>query len=227
MPLRGIVTDIEGTTTSLVFVKDVLFPYARRALPGFIEAHGDDTEVRALLEEARALAGLEATARDAEITRILCTWIDEDRKIAPLKSLQGLIWARGYAEGAFFGHVYDDAVIALRSWHQEGLRLFVFSSGSVEAQQQLFRYSTHGDLTPLFSGYFDTRTGAKREASAYRSIAAVATLDPRSLLFLSDTVEELDAAASAGFRTVLVDRADKSRRTAAHPRVVQLTEIRL
>ncbi|MHB1528265.1 MAG: acireductone synthase [Acidiferrobacteraceae bacterium] len=227
MALRGIVTDIEGTTTSLVFVKDVLFPYARRALPGFIDAHGSDAGVRALLEETRAQAGLEATASDAEIARLLCTWIDEDRKTAPLKSLQGLVWARGYAEGAFFGHVYDDAVIALRSWHQAGLRLSVFSSGSVEAQQQLFRHSAHGDLTPLFSAYFDTRTGAKREAPAYRAIAAALALDPRMLLFLSDTVAELDAAASAGFRTILVDRADQSLGASAHPRVVQLTEIRL
>ncbi|MHB1951707.1 MAG: acireductone synthase [Acidiferrobacteraceae bacterium] len=224
MSAAGIVTDIEGTTTSIGFVSDVLFPYARRRMPGFIAERADDPEVRVLLEETRALAGLGADAPDARLVAVLCEWIDQDRKVAPLKSLQGLIWAEGYARAEFAGHLYDDAVSALTQWHRDGIALFVFSSGSVAAQQLLFRHSVAGDLTPLFRGYFDTRTGAKRDASAYRAIATAVSMRPAQLLFLSDIVEELDAAAAAGFRTVLVDRAGRFAAT-RHPRVARLSEI--
>lgn len=226
MPVRGILTDIEGTTTSIAFVADVLFPYARRAMPEFVGGHAHEASVRTLLEETRVLAGLDENATDAALAAVLCDWIDEDRKVAPLKSLQGLIWADGYAAGAFVGHVYPDAVAALRQWHQDGLALYVFSSGSVAAQQLLFRHSGAGDLTPLFSGYFDTRTGAKRDPAAYRAIAQAVSMKTDALLFLSDVVEELDAASEAGLRTVLVDRAERFKEGAGHPRVGHLTQVR-
>ncbi len=228
MPARGIVTDIEGTTTSIAFVADVLFPYARRAMPEFVAAHARDAHVRALLEETRALAGLDKNASDAALAAVLCDWIDQDRKVAPLKSLQGLIWADGYAGHAFVGHVYEDAVAALRRWHRDGLALYVFSSGSVAAQQLLFRHSGAGDLTPLFSGYFDTRTGGKRDPAAYRAIAKAVSIKTDALLFLSDIVEELDAASEAGLRTVLVDRAERFKIGAGrHALVTHLTEVQL
>ncbi|MHB1587302.1 MAG: acireductone synthase [Acidiferrobacteraceae bacterium] len=226
MPVRGILTDIEGTTTSIAFVADVLFPYARRAMPQFVAGHAHEPRVRALLEETRDLAGLDENATDAALAAVLCDWIDQDRKVAPLKSLQGLIWADGYAGRAFVGHVYPDAVAALRQWHRDGLALYVFSSGSVAAQQLLFRHSDAGDLTPLFSGYFDTRTGAKRDPAAYRAIAQAISMKTDALLFLSDLVEELDAASEAGLRTVLVDRAERFKEGADHPRVGHLTEVR-
>jgi enolase-phosphatase E1 len=133
-------------------------------------------------------------------------WIDEDRKATPLKTLQGSIWALGYAEGAFKGHVYPDAAEALRRWRTAGLRLFVYSSGSVEAQKLIFRHSDQGDLEPVFSGWFDTTTGPKREVQSYRRITEVIGQPAAAILFLSDVQAELDAASAAGMATQLVDR---------------------
>ena len=204
--IAGILTDIEGTTSSLSFVRDVLFPYARTALPGFVAQHGTEPAIRALLEEARASGQLAADAADAALVRLLQDWIDQDLKLSALKGLQGHIWQQGYESGAFAGHVYEDAARALRRWHHEGLRLQVFSSGSVAAQRLLFRHSCCGNLESLFSGFFDTRTGTKRSPEAYRAIVAASGLEPRQWLYLSDVAEELTAAKTAGLQTVLVDR---------------------
>jgi len=133
-------------------------------------------------------------------------WIDQDRKITPLKTLQGMIWDAGFREGAFRGHVYPDAATALRRWHAAGLKLYVFSSGSVAAQKLIFGFSEAGDLTPLFSGYFDTTTGPKREAIAYTRIAEAARMTPGDMLFLSDVAAETDAAKAAGMQALLIDR---------------------
>lgn len=196
-PLRAILTDIEGTTSSIAFVAQTLFPYARAALPAYVAAHA--RELAPLLDEVRA-----AEPGDPAVT--LQRWIDEDRKATALKTIQGRIWAEGYAEGAFKGHVYPDAAKALRAWRAAGYRLHVYSSGSVEAQQLIFRHSDQGDLEPLFSGWFDTTTGPKREAASYARIAQAIGETPDAILFLSDVQAELDAAATAGLRTVLVDR---------------------
>lgn len=202
--IRTVVTDIEGTTSSLSFVKNVLFPYARRHLADFIAARRSDPEVERLLNDARREAG--DVRDDQALLQHLYEWIDNDRKITPLKSLQGLIWREGYARGDFRGHVYEDAARNLRRWHGQGLRLYVYSSGSVQAQQLLFRYSEDGDLTPLFSGYFDTAIGHKRDIESYRRIAADIGEEARVIAFLSDIKEELDAAAAAGFYTVWLVR---------------------
>jgi enolase-phosphatase E1 len=207
---RAILTDIEGTTTSIAFVKEVLFPFARAHLPGYIAAHAGDPAVRRCLEDARAAAqdpSLTDDDDDAVIARLL-RWIDEDRKITPLKTLQGLVWAAGYASGELQAHVYDDAVAALRAWHAAGIPIHIFSSGSIAAQRLLFGHTTHGDLTPLLSGYFDTTTGPKLEAASYRAIARAIGLPPEDILFLSDHPGELDAAASAGMRTICLDRGE-------------------
>lgn len=194
--IKSIVTDIEGTTSALSFVTDTLFPFARRHLRDFIAAQGDEPQVQAQLKAVREAAGT-----DADVASVLERWMDEDRKAPPLKALQGMIWQQGYEDGELRGHVYDDAVKKLRDWHERGVALYVYSSGSVQAQKLLFKYSGHGDLTPLFSGYFDTRTGAKREPASYRRIAEE-TGDARTeILFLSDVAEELDAAQRAGFAT--------------------------
>ncbi|MFP5505408.1 MAG: acireductone synthase [Gammaproteobacteria bacterium] len=202
--IQAIVTDIEGTTSSLSFVKDVLFPYAREHLAAFVAAHGDESAVRALLDAANREAG--GGLDDAGIVAQLERWIDADRKITPLKALQGLIWEAGYRNGDFKGHIYPDAAAALRAWHARGIRLYVYSSGSVYAQKLLFGHSEAGDLTPLFSGYYDTRIGAKREAESYRAIVADIGLPAGEILFLSDIVEELDAAQAAGMRTLQLVR---------------------
>lgn len=203
--MRAVITDIEGTTSSIAFVHDVLFPYARARLPAFVRAGADRPEIAVILDETRALAG--APDLDTEgVIRILIGWIDQDRKATPLKELQGMLWAEGYAAGDYRGHVYPDAAAALRRWHARGVALYVFSSGSVAAQRLLFGHSDAGDLTSVFSGYFDTRIGAKREPASYAAIARHVGRPGPDLVFLSDIVEELDAAAGAGLETVLVCR---------------------
>jgi enolase-phosphatase E1 len=203
--IRAIVTDIEGTTSSISFVRDVLFPYARQRLPAFIETHGDTPEVLHWLHEAAKEAGLVEASRQ-EVIELLLQWIDEDRKSTALKALQGMIWKDGYEAGDYRSHMYPDVAARLREWHARGLPLYVYSSGSVPAQKLLFGYSEAGDLTPLFSGYFDTETGHKREADSYRRIAEAINIPPAQILFLSDIVEELDAAASAGLTTAWLIR---------------------
>ena len=203
---QAIVTDIEGTTSSISFVKDVLFPYARRALPGFIREHGGELEVRHWLDVAAADAG--GVCQDEMIAEVLQGWIDEDRKHPALKALQGMIWQAGYAGGEYSAHVYDDAVQGLRRWKAAGHPLYVYSSGSVPAQKLLFGHSTAGDLAPLFSGWFDTAIGGKREAESYRRLVAELGQPASEIVFLSDVVEELDAAREAGLDTVLLDRRE-------------------
>ncbi|MFM8444955.1 MAG: acireductone synthase [Methylococcus sp.] len=222
---RAILTDIEGTTSSLSFVKDVLFPYARERMEAFVTGHAGEPAVARELEDVNRLAGRQLTP--VEAARQLVEWIDQDRKVTPLKALQGMIWEAGYREGAFFGHVYSDAVRKLREWHEAGLALYIFSSGSVHAQRLLFGHTEGGDLTPLFSGYYDTRIGAKQEADAYRAIAADIGLPAESILFLSDTLGELDAARSAGFKTTWLVRGDDPATSGSHPLARDFDEISL
>ena len=203
---RAILTDIEGTTSSISFVKDVLFPYARRALPGFVKAHGDEPAVRKWLDAVAAENG--GVCRDEMIVEVLQGWIDQDRKHTALKALQGMIWANGYGNADFTAHVYPDAVPALRAWHADDLSLHVYSSGSVPAQRLFFGHSDAGDHTGLFSSWFDTEVGGKRVAESCRRIAAASGHPAGEILFLSDVVEELDAAREAGLDTVLVDRIE-------------------
>ncbi|MBR0668405.1 acireductone synthase [Roseomonas hellenica] len=200
--LAAVVTDIEGTTTPIAFVKDTLFPFAETALDGFLDTHGQDPQVLAIIEAVRA----EAPGEDPR--KALRRWMAEDAKVTPLKSLQGLIWAAGYADGRLKGALYPDVAPALRAWAGAGLRLCVYSSGSVAAQKLLFGHSSAGDLTPLFHGYFDTRIGAKRERASYTAIAAGLNLPPAEILFLSDIAQELDAAAEAGLATCQMLRPD-------------------
>ena len=203
--IRAIVTDIEGTTSSISFVRDVLFPYARQRLPAFIETHGDTPEVQHWLHEAAREAGLVEASRQ-EVIEMLLQWIDEDRKSTALKALQGMIWKEGYEAGDYRSHMYPEVAARLREWHAGGTALYVYSSGSVPAQKLLFGYSEAGDLTPLFSGYFDTETGHKRDTESYRRIAEAIDMPPAQILFLSDIVEELDAAGSAGLKTAWLIR---------------------
>lgn len=213
--IRAILTDIEGTTSSLSFVKETLFPYARARMADFVRGRADDAAVRGLLADAKAAAG-DASLDDEGVIAQFIRWIDEDRKITPLKAIQGLIWEEGYRNGDFFGHVYDDAVRRLKAWHEQGIDLYVFSSGSVHAQQLLFGHTRFGDLKPLFSGYFDTRIGAKQEPDAYRDIARQIDLPPDEILFLSDIEGELNAAWEAGLNTFLLVR-DGGTKTSDHP----------
>lgn len=164
--IRVIITDIEGTTSSIAFVHQVLFPYAAAHLEAYVRQNITRPEVAVQLDAVAQEAGLDREDIDGLVVQLL-SWIQEDRKVTPLKALQGLVWAQGYAENAYQGHVYADAAEYLRIWHDRGLRLYVYSSGSVQAQKQIFGCSCEGDLTPLFSGYFDTLVGGKKEASSY------------------------------------------------------------
>jgi enolase-phosphatase E1 len=220
---RAILTDIEGTTSSLSFVKDVLFPYAREKLPAFLGAHADEPAVRDLLHQVSIEAG--KTLNDQEAVTQLREWIDQDRKVTPLKALQGLVWEAGYRNGDYQGHMYDDAVAYLRQWHEEGLKLYVYSSGSVYAQKLLFGHTAFGDLTPLFSGFFDTNIGHKQEAGAYRHIAEAIGLPAGEILFLSDIEAELDAASRAGMATCWLVREGELDETASHRQVRTFDQI--
>ncbi len=206
--VKAVLTDIEGTTSSIAFVTDTLFPYARARLRDYVIAN--QAELHSILAVVPGLDPIDTLLR----------WIDEDLKATPLKTLQGLIWAEGYADGTLKGHVYADAAEALRRWHDEGLQLYVYSSGSIAAQKLIFGYSNAGDLTPLFSGYFDTTTGAKKEAASYTRIAAEIGLPPEEILFLSDSVPEIDAARAAGLKTSLVDRETGSGDVASFAEIV-------
>jgi enolase-phosphatase E1 len=224
--IKAVLTDIEGTTSSLSFVKDVLFPYARAHLDAFVRGHAQDPRVKPQLDVVRREAGDPALTLDGVIERLIA-WIDEDRKITPLKALQGMIWESGYHNGDFQGHIYADAEQALRDWRARGLALYVYSSGSAQAQKLLFAHTGFGDLTPLFDGYFDTTVGGKLDTGSYRAIAAAIGVAPEEILFLSDVRAELDAASGAGCRTVWLVREDALDPQAAHPQVRDFREIGL
>ncbi|MFA0922503.1 acireductone synthase [Xanthomonas fragariae] len=203
---QAILTDIEGTTSSISFVKDVLFPYARRAMPAYVREHGSHPQVRHWLNQVADEIGEDVP--DEILISTLQTWIDEDRKHTALKALQGLIWADGYKTADFTAHIYADAAIQLQAWHAQGIPLYVYSSGSVPAQKLFFAHSDAGDLSGLITDWFDTEVGPKRESASYRRIAERIGVPGPEILFLSDVIEELDAAKRAGMRTALLDRLE-------------------
>lgn len=231
----AILLDIEGTVGSIAFVRTVLFPYARRKLPAWVRDHGHEPETQRWLSQVRS--ELAAETSDEQVVATLQGWIDADRKHTALKALQGLLWRDGFQLGDYQAHLYDDAVTALRRWHQLGHRLYVYSSGSVPAQQLYFGHSVAGNLLPLFSGFFDTEVGGKREVSSYQHIAQhiASSLDQPTgqktpeIVFLSDVLEELDAARSAQLQTVLVDRREDYPTprldSHGHRRIESLTEL--
>ena len=223
MTIKAIVTDIEGTTSSISFVHDVLFPYAREHMAEFIRANRGNEAVSALMKDVCTEVGKELN--DEEVIAQLVQWIDEDKKITPLKALQGLVWQKGYEDGDFTGHVYQDAYDNLKRWKEQGIALYVFSSGSVKAQKLIFGYSDFGDMTPFFKGYFDTNIGAKREASAYKNIQEEIGLNADEVLFLSDIVEELDAAAEAGMETIQLVREGALESNAKHLKLANFDPI--
>ncbi|MEY3219114.1 MAG: hypothetical protein RIT27_471 [Pseudomonadota bacterium] len=222
--ITAILTDIEGTTSSLSFVKEVLFPYARKHLADFIRNHREMPEVLHWLEETRK----EVQQPDLDeqgVIEILIQWIDQDKKITPLKALQGLIWEKGYQNNDYQGHLYQDAFECLQKWKQNGLKLYVFSSGSIKAQQLLFAHTAFGDLTPLFSGYFDTTIGAKQQPESYQRIAKEIGITTENILFLSDILGELDAAKTAGMQTTCLVREGTLHNNCEHSQVRNFNEL--
>ncbi len=222
-----VLTDIEGTTTSISFVYEVLFPYFRENiaqlklmtdLDEVAEAFAQTTEI--IQQEA----GKVVTDTD-ELIATLLQWSLEDRKVKPLKTLQGFLWRTGYESGEILGHVFPDVPLALKAWKNDGIQMGVFSSGSVAAQKLIFGFSDQGDLTPYFSAYFDINTGGKRDAATYHIIAKNISIANERILFLSDIVEELVAADEAGFQTIQLVRAGNTANWKSH--VSDFSEIQI
>ena len=216
--IRCVLMDIEGTIISVAFVREVLFPYATHRLAAFLR---EQQAVPALRQWAKACQDTVAQELGRhpsyeELPGILCRWIEEDRKHPGLKAIQGMIWHEGYRAGAFTPGLYEDVGPVLNRWRRNGLRLALYSSGSEQAQRLLVEHTTDGDLTGLFSNFFDTSIGTKTESASYRHIGQILTLSSKDILFLSDIEAELDAAAEAGFNTTKIVRAGTNAGT-AHP----------
>jgi enolase-phosphatase E1 len=212
MALTHLLLDIEGTTCPVSFVAEVLFPYARQALGPYLQRHGTEPAVAALLQEVEAAwrqdphPEAQALRTAGDLVAYMEWLIDHDIKLTPLKDLQGRIWADGYGSGAITAPLFADVAEALRRWHGTGLQLAVYSSGSVPAQQLLYRHSDSGDLSGLFDHWFDTRVGAKQQPESYRQIAKAMGVEPSGVLFISDALAELEAAHGAGMAVLLSDR---------------------
>ena len=202
-----ILTDIEGTTTSVSFVYEILFPYFRNNIHKLKDL-SQLPEVHEAFEQTIEIAKSEGVLLNQtdQIIQQLLEWSLADKKITPLKTLQGILWEEGYKSGEIKGHVYADVAPNLTKWKNQGIQLGVFSSGSVTAQKLIFGYSEQGDLTPNFTAYFDTKTGGKREIDTYAKISNELKIQPKNILFLSDIKEELVAADAVGFQTIQLSR---------------------
>ena len=218
--VRVILLDIEGTTTPIDFVYKTLFPYASHKLESFLREHARHPEIASLIEELRAQHELDERnglqppgwLEDSEEARLRSSveygqWlIARDSKCAPLKSLQGKIWQQGFESGELRGQVFPDVPVAFERWRRKEKIICIYSSGSVQAQQMLFRTTPSGDLTSYILQFFDTRVGVKTESESYKKIAASLAHTPREFLFVSDAVKEIEAAQSAGMQAILCSR---------------------
>jgi enolase-phosphatase E1 len=229
---RGILLDVEGTTSSIAFVYEVLFPFAREYLEDYLRQNWDDLAVVKARERIGRDAGTTFPADLASglgpVVREANRQMDADVKATGLKELQGLIWQQGYLGGLLTSHIYPDVEPALRQWVKQGLDVRVYSSGSVGAQRLFFGHTEAGNLLPLLRGHYDTTTGAKRDPESYRKIAADMALSSDQVLFLSDVVAELDAAATAGMRTTLVVRpGNPAAPEHPHPVITDFAQIKV
>jgi enolase-phosphatase E1 len=228
--ISHVLLDIEGTTCPVSFVAATLFPYAKKHLGHYLQRHGAEAEVKQLVAEVEALWNAdphpEAQAllnqgqdkgepgQQPPVEAYLQWLIRNDRKVTALKELQGWIWEEGYRSGVLKGPLFAVVPEALQRWHQQGLVLAVYSSGSVAAQQLLYGHSSAGDLRPLFSHWFDTRTGAKQDPESYRQISNAMQTKPAHILFVSDVLAELEAASTAGLRLLFSSRSGNPHRDA-------------
>ena len=209
--MNSILLDIEGTTTPIEFVHEVLFPFARRKIAGYISTNFEklESEISQLITEHEKDLGYTDhfdPVSAKSVAKYLVFLIDQDRKSTPLKSIQGKIWQEGYESGELKSVIFDDVPRAFERWNAAGITIAIFSSGSVLAQKLLFRYTDHGDLTQFISSYFDTNIGAKRDAQSYALIAAALNTPAGDIVFVSDIIAELDAAREAGLSTALALR---------------------
>uniref|UniRef100_A0AC35ETP2 Enolase-phosphatase E1 n=1 Tax=Panagrolaimus sp. PS1159 TaxID=55785 RepID=A0AC35ETP2_9BILA len=213
---QALLLDIEGTVTSISFVKDVLFPYAYENAEQYLQSNIKSDKLKPTIKALVDLSNQEATkdgikkVESLEDWEILASnvkvWIQNDRKLKPLKDLQGFMWEDAYLNGKVLGHVYPEVKYILNDFKHIEIPVFIYSSGSVHAQKLLFSHSVDGDLTPFISGYFDTSVGPKTDASSYKNIANQLNLPPKDILFLTDVGKEAIAASDAGMRVHLVVR---------------------
>ncbi len=199
---KAVITDIEGTITDINFVKDILFPYSLKKLEEFVLERWE--EIGDIRRETEEMVGRGLNRE--EFIKVMKRWIEEDKKITPLKELQGLIWEEGYRKGELKGHIYKDALEVLKKLKEKGIPVYIYSSGSVKAQKLLFGHTEYGDINYLFSGYFDTRIGNKKERESYLRIAKSIVTDPHEVVFFSDNEDELRASRDAGMIAVKVVR---------------------
>ena len=206
--MNAVLLDIEGTTTAISFVFDVLFPYAAANIPAYLDAHGDEPEAakaRAAIL-ADALPAEHASGERAAVLAVVKRQMAGDVKAGGLKMLQGLVWKHGYESGAIKGQVYADVPGMLRAWKDAGRPAAIYSSGSVLAQRLLFGHSEAGDLTPWLSGFYDTSSGPKREATSYAAIAKAWGREPHGITFCTDQPAEAEAARAAGMLAIVIMR---------------------
>lgn len=233
--VRALLLDIEGTTTPIAFVHEVLFQFARAHLRAFLDAHQSSEAVMEIVRRLRVEHEQDEQPPpwrggpdDLDSAAAYAEWLmDRDRKSPALKALQGEIWDRGYRDGLLRGHVFDDVRPAFERWTSRGLTVHIFSSGSVLAQRWLFATSNAGDLTRFINRCFDTAVGPKIEPDSYRRIADALTLRPGALLFISDVTRELDAARAAGLHSLLAERPGNAAQPAdsTHPRITTFDEV--
>jgi enolase-phosphatase E1 len=213
---RGVLVDVEGTTSAVAYVYDVMFPFARKGIAGYVAQHWDDGALASVRQQFATDAGRELATPD-ELTTEALRLMDGDVKATGLKTLQGHVWEAGFRSGELQAHVFADVSPALAAWREAGLDVRVYSSGSIHAQRLFFGHTEAGDLLPYFSGHYDTTTGPKREVVSYSAIAADWGLAPSEVLFLSDITEELNAARVAGMQTALVVRPGNAQATPVEP----------
>lgn len=207
---RFALLDIEGTVSPLSFVRDVMFPFAAERLAEFINASWGSPELKEVARQVGVDLGLPVATTPGALIESCRAMMARDAKATGLKSLQGMIWDRGFRSGDIRPPLFDDVPSALASWKRAGIGLGIYSSGSVAAQLQFFRHSLAGDMTPLFSSHFDTTIGSKRQAESYGAVARELGRHPETIAFFSDVSGELDAALSAGMRTVFLRRPGNS-----------------
>jgi enolase-phosphatase E1 len=219
-----VLLDIEGTVSPLAFVHDVMFPYARKHAAAWLGAHWGHAVIAQLAHDAGVPSFLNALDAEAAVHRLM----DADAKVTGLKQLQGLIWEQGFRNGDLRSTLFDDVVPALDHWREKGREIRIYSSGSIHAQRLFFAHTTTGDLTPRLSGYYDTTTGSKRESASYTAIATDCGLQPNEILFVSDLIDELNAAQSADMMTTLALRpGNKPQPESGHPAITSFAEITL
>jgi enolase-phosphatase E1 len=239
--ISHILLDIEGTTCPVSFVTETLFPYAKSELKSFLDRHKKDPLINQLIDNAdnewihdnsedstrlRHQSEKGQQKKHIKIEAYLQLLIKNDKKSTTLKDIQGKIWKEGYATGRISSELFEDAYENLKQWHKQGYRLSVYSSGSVEAQHLLYRYTNKGDIKNLFSYWFDTHIGNKKEPSSYTEIASVMDCKPQNILFISDNSDECDAARSAGLGTLYSMReGNPQQEPRNHPVIRHLEEV--